>query len=413
MTTTTTHHAHHPPAPGHDEKELIVPVADRMHLLPPYVFGRLNAAKYAKRREGADIIDLGMGNPNDPTPAPIVDKLCEAVRNPRSHRYSAAGGLLNLRKEVAKDYHKHFGADLDAEKEIITTIGSKEGISHLSLALLGPGDTALVPEPAFPIHIYSPILAGANVITVPLAEGPELVRNIVDTTCRVHPKPKVLFLNYPHNPTTMVAEPDFFREIVAYAHKYEVLVIHDFAYRDLVFDGYTAPSFLQIEGAKAVGVEFTTMSKSYNMAGWRVGFCVGNRHVVEALSRIKGYYDYGLFQPVQIASIIAMRHCREDAVKQAAVYQKRRDVLVEGLNRYGWKVTKPRGTMFVWAPIPEKYRSMGSIDFSLKMMDEAEVAVAPGRAFGEGGEGFLRFALVENELRLKQAARQIGKAFKI
>ena len=398
---------------GHEEKELQVQMADRMHLLPPYVFGRLNAAKYAKRQAGVDIIDLGMGNPNDPTPAPIVDKLCDAVRNARNHRYSAAGGILNLRKEVAKDYQKHYGVEVDPDKEIICTIGSKEGISHLSLALLGPGDTALVPEPAFPIHIYSPILAGANVITVPLAEGPDLVRNIVDTTRCVHPKPKVLFLNYPHNPTTMVAEPDFFREIVAYARQHQVLVIHDFAYRDLVFDGYTAPSFLQIEGAKAVGVEFTTMSKSYNMAGWRVGFCVGNRHAVEALSRIKGYYDYGLFQPVQIASIIAMRHCREDAVKQAAVYQKRRDVLVEGLNRCGWKVTKPRGTMFVWAPIPEKYRSMGSIDFSLKMMDEAEVAVAPGRAFGESGEGYLRFALVENELRLKQAARQIGKAFKI
>ena len=413
MTTTTTPASSHESAHGHHDKELTVRLADRMHLLPPYVFGRLNAVKYAKRHAGADIIDLGMGNPNDPTPAPIVEKLCEAVRNPRNHRYSAAGGILNLRKEVAKDYHKHFGVELDAEKETITTIGSKEGISHLSLALLGPGDTALVPEPAFPIHIYSPILAGANVITVPMADGPELIRSISDTTQRVHPRPKVLFLNYPHNPTTAVAEPEFFQEVVSYAKKYQVLVIHDFAYRDVVFDGYKAPSFLQAEGAKSVGIEFTTMSKSYNMAGWRVGFCVGNRHVVEALSRIKGYYDYGLFQPVQIASIIAMRHCREDAVKQAAVYQRRRDVLVEGLNRYGWKATKPRGGMFVWAPIPEKYAAMGSLDFSLKMMEDAEVAVAPGRAFGEGGEGFLRFALVENELRLKQAARQIGKAFKI
>jgi alanine-synthesizing transaminase len=392
---------------------LPVALADRMHLLPPYLFGRLNAAKHAKRRAGADVIDLGMGNPNDPTPQPIVDKLCEAVRNPRNHRYSAASGILNLRKEVAKDYHKHFGVEVDPDLEIICTIGSKEGISHLSLALLGPGDTALVPEPAFPIHIYSPLLAGANVITVPLVEGPELVRSLENVTAHLRPKPKALFLNYPHNPTTMVADLDFFREVVRFARQHQVLVIHDFAYRDLVFDGYRAPSFLQAEGAKSVGVEFTTMSKSYNMAGWRVGFCVGNRHMVEALGKIKGYYDYGLFQPVQIASIIAMRHHRQDAEKQAAVYQARRDVLVDGLNRYGWKVTKPRGTMFVWAPIPEKYRDMGSIEFALKMMEDAEVAVSPGRAFGEHGEGFLRFALVENELRLKQAVRQIGKAFKI
>lgn len=413
MTTTLTQPSQPPTGAPHDGKVMSVQLADRMRLLPPYVFGRLNALKYAKRRAGADIIDLGMGNPNDPTPEPIVEKLCEAVRNPRNHRYSAASGILNLRKEVAKDYHKHFGVELDPEKEILCTIGSKEGIAHLSLALLGPGDVALVPAPAFPIHIYSPVLAGANVVTVPIADGPEMMRNIVDMTRRLHPKPKALFLNYPHNPTTRVVELDFFREVVRYAREYNVLVIHDFAYRDLVFDGYIAPSFLQAEGAKNVGVEFTTMSKSYNMAGWRVGFCVGNHYLVEALARIKGYYDYGLFQPVQIASIIAMRHCREDAAKQAMIYQRRRDVLVEGLNRYGWKVTKPRGTMFVWAPIPEKYRSMGSLEFSMQMMEKAEVAVAPGIAFGEEGEGYLRFALVENELRLKQAVRQIGKAFRV
>jgi alanine-synthesizing transaminase len=251
------------------------------------------------------------------------------------------------------------------------------------------------------------------VITVPLAEGPDLVRSLVDTTRRLRPRPKALFLNYPHNPTTMVAELDLFQEVVHFAREYNVIVIHDFAYRDLVFDGYRAPSFLEVAGAKQIGVEFTTMSKSYNMAGWRVGFCAGNRDLVAALAKIKAYYDYGLFQPVQIASIIGMRHCREHAAQQAAVYQRRRDVLVDGLNRYGWTVPKPRGTMFVWAEIPEKYRSMGSIEFALRMMDEAEVAVSPGRAFGEYGEGFLRFALVENELRLKQAARQIGKAFKI
>ncbi len=412
-TPATPSHSHHAATSPQEGAEIKIPLASRMNLLPPYIFGRLNAAKHALRRQGADIIDLGMGNPNDPTPPLVVDKLCEAVRNPRNHRYSAASGILNLRKEVAKDYQKHFGAVLDPEKEIITTIGSKEGISHLSLALLGPGDTVLVPEPAFPIHVYSPVLAGANVVTVPLVEGPELIKSLVDTTRRLHPKPKVLFLNYPHNPTTMVVEADFYREVVCYARQHNVLVIQDFAYRDLVFDGYVAPSFMQIEGAKAVGVEFTTMSKSYNMAGWRVGFCVGNRHVVEALSRIKGYYDYGLFQPVQIASIIAMRHCRELAAQQAAVYQKRRDVLVEGLNRCGWNVPKPKGTMFVWVPIPDKYRAMGSVDFALKMMNEAEVAVAPGCAFGQNGEGYLRLALVENELRLKQAVRQIAKVFKI
>ncbi|MEW6357537.1 MAG: aminotransferase class I/II-fold pyridoxal phosphate-dependent enzyme [Planctomycetota bacterium] len=388
-----------------------VELSPRMKMLPPYLFGRLNAAKYQKRRAGIDVIDLGMGNPNDPTPQPIVDKICEAVRDPRNHRYSQAAGLLNLRKEVAKQYKKRYDVKLDPETEIVCVIGSKEGLSHLCLALLGAGDSVVVPEPAFPVHIFGPALAGANVITVQLTEGEALLRSIHDVIAHQHPRPKAIILNYPHNPTGATVDLDFFERVVAFAQEHQILILHDFAYCDIVFDGYTAPSFLQVPGAKEVGIEFTTMSKSYNMAGWRCGFCVGHRDVVTALSQVKGYYDYGLFQPVQIAAIIAMRECEKHVKEQARVYQGRRDVLCDGLERIGWPVERPRASMFVWTPIPEKYRAMGSIDFAFEMIEKAEVAVAPGRGFGEGGEGYLRLALVENELRLKQAVRQIGRAF--
>ena len=388
-----------------------VEFSPRMKKLPPYLFGRLNAVKYEKRRAGIDIIDLGMGNPNDPTPQPIVDKICEAVRDPRNHRYTQAAGLLNLRKEVAKQYKSRYGVKLDPETEVVCVIGSKEGLSHLCLALLGPGDSVVVPEPAFPVHVYGPALAGANVITVQLAETDTLLRSLHEAIVHQHPKPKAIILNYPHNPTGATVDIDFFEKVVRFAKQHELLILHDFAYCDIVFDGYEAPSFLQVPGAKDVGVEFTTMSKSYNMAGWRCGFCVGHRDVIAALAGVKGYYDYGIFQPVQIAAIIAMRHCRDHVEEQGRIYQTRRDILCDGLERIGWPVERPRASMFVWTPIPEKYRDTGSIDFAFEMMEKAEVAVAPGRGFGDGGEGYLRLALVENELRLKQAIRQIGRAF--
>jgi len=389
-----------------------IEVSSRVKRLPPYVFGKLNALKYEKRRSGIDIIDLGMGNPHDPTPEPIVEKLCEAVRDPRNHGYSTAGGLFNLRKEVARQYDERWGVSLDPEEEIICVIGSKEGFSHLCLALLEGGDLAVVPTPAFPIHQYAVGLAGAAVVNVPLGPPDELLRDISDVVTRVKPRPRLLILNFPHNPTAGTVELDFFKEVVRITRQHGVGVIHDFAYGSTTFDDYRAPSFLQAPGAKDVGVEFTTMSKAYNMAGWRIGYCVGNRDAISALARLKGYYDYGIFQPVQIAAIIAMRHCQENVAGQARTYQKRRDVLCDGLNRIGWPVEKPRASMFVWVPIPPPLREIGSLKLAVRLMDEAMVAVAPGAAFGDGGEGFLRLAVVENENRLRQAVRQMGRAFK-
>ncbi|MGR3309137.1 MAG: aminotransferase class I/II-fold pyridoxal phosphate-dependent enzyme [Candidatus Brocadiales bacterium] len=393
--------------------EFTINVATRVKRLPPYLFGKLNAIKYEKRRKGIDIIDLGMGNPNDPTPKPIIDKLCEAVQDPRNHRYSVSAiGIFNLRREVAKYYQRQWGVELDPEKEVVCTIGSKEGFSHLCLGLLESGENALVPNPAFPIHTHSVTLAGANVIDVPLAEPKELLSSLENAARNVIPRPKVLIINFPHNPTAATVDLDFFEGVTAFAKKYNIMVIHDFAYSGILFDGYKAPSFLQVKGAKEVGVEFNSMSKTFNMAGWRLGFCVGNKEIVEALIKVKGYYDYGIFQPVQIASIIALRHCQEYAERQAKIYQGRRNVLCDSLNRIGWNVEKPRASMFVWVPIPEKFRSMGSYEFALELMNEAEVSVAPGSAFGENGEGYLRLALVENELRLKQAVRQIDRALR-
>ncbi len=391
--------------------EYSIPVSNRLRRLPPYLFGRLNAMKYQLRRAGADIIDLGMGNPSDATPEPIVDKLCEAARDPRNHRYSVSTGLFNLRREAAAYYAKQWGVELDPESEIIATIGSKEGFSHMCLALLGPGDTALVPTPTFPIHIYAVALAGANVINIPLSPDPEeFLGHIVYAMEHLYPRPRVLILNFPHNPTAAVVDPGFYEEVVAIAKRFDLLVISDLAYAETTFDGYKAPSFLQVKGAKDVGCEFTTMSKKYNMAGWRLGFCAGHPEMVRALAKIKGYYDYGIFQPIQIAAIIAFRHCDAYAVEQAKVYEARRDCLCSGLERIGWDVTPPKATMFAWVPIPEPWREMGSIEFALKLMREAEVAVAPGRGFGEAGEGYLRIALVENDKRIRQAVRQIRRA---
>lgn len=391
------------------------PVASaRMHRLPPYLFGRINALKTSLRRKGVDIIDLGMGNPNDPTPQQIVDKLCESASLKRNQRYSASQGIFNLRRELAMFYEKQWGVTLDPGKEVIATLGSKEGFSHLCLATMGPGDVALTPTPSFPIHIYSPIIAGANVIGVSMNEGTEaLLRNLANMCRTVSPRPKIVILNFPHNPTARTVEADFFEEIVTLAKRFGFYVIHDFAYGLTTFDGYKAPSFLQVPGAKDVGVETLTMSKGYNMAGWRMGFVVGNPDMVNMLACIKGYYDYGIFQAIQIATIIALRHCDEEMRAQAKIYEERRDCLCEGLTSAGWQVEKPKASMFVWAKIPEPYCEMGSIEFAIQCLQKAEVAVAPGRGFGEDGEGYLRIALVENEERLKQAVRQLRRAFPV
>jgi len=393
-------------------RKFTVEVSNRIKRLPPYLFGRINALKRRKRRNNIDIIDLAMGNPSDPTFKPIVDKLCEAAGDQRNQRYTVSIGIYNLRRELAKDYKKKWNVDLDPDKEIIAVVGSKEGFSHLCLALMENGDTALVPSPAFPIHVYGVVLANANVISVPLFGKGDLVKRIADVTENLYPKPKVLILNFPHNPTTMTVQPGFFEEIVKFCRRNNIIVIHDFAYAQVTFDDYKAPSFLQAPGAKDIGVEFTTMSKAYNMAGWRVGFCAGNAEIISALAKIKGYYDYGIFQPIQIASIVALRECQEMSRKQAKIYQRRRDVLCRGLRRIGWNAEPPKATMFCWVPIPDEFRKMGSIDFAMMLLEEANVAVAPGEGFGEDGEGYLRIALVENEQRLRQAVKQIDRVLR-
>jgi alanine-synthesizing transaminase len=390
-----------------------VNVADRVKRLPPYLFGKINDLKYRKRREGADVIDLGMGNPTDVPDGHIVEKLCEAAQDERNHRYSVSNGLRNLRREVALRYERLHGVQLDPDTEVLAGLGSKEVFSHMCLALLGPGDTAVVPAPSFPIHVYAVALASGNVISLDCTQPDRFLSNVSVVAEHLYPRPKVLILNYPHNPSTTTVERDFFLDVVALAKKFGFMVIHDFAYGDVCFDGYQAPSFLSVPGAKDVGVETTTMSKGYNMAGWRLGFCAGNSEMVRALATIKGYYDYGIFQPVQIAGIVALRSGDGLVQRQAAEYQKRRDVLVDGLRRIGWEVNPPRASMFVWARYPEEWRRrLGSIDFAMKLLEEAEVAVSPGRGFGEAGEGYLRLALVENEQRLRQAVRQIARALR-
>jgi len=385
-------------------------VAPRLRRLPPYVFARVNEAKTRLRREGKDVLDFGMGNPTDPSPKPVVEKLVEAARNPRNHRYSVSAGIPGLRREIARYYQREWDVAIDPATEAIVTIGSKEGLSHLCLAILGAGDTVIVPTPAYPIHIYAAVFAGASTIGIPMESEETLLRRIVELMSTLAPKPKVLLLSFPNNPTTKTVSPAFFQEIVAIARRTGLIVVHDFAYGRTVFDGYQAPSFLQAPGAKNVGVEFGTLSKNFNMAGWRVGYCVGNETVIRALAKIKSYYDYGIFQPVQIASVIALRECRDFEARQAQVYQERRDVLCDGLTRIGWPVEKPRATMFVWAPIPEPYRALGSMGFAMKLLEEAHVAVSPGIGFGEDGDGFVRFSLIENRHRTLQAIRQIRKA---
>ena len=385
-------------------------LSKRLNRLPPYMFGKLKQLTHERRRQGIDVIDLGMGNPSEPTPKHIIDKLCEAAREPRHHRYSISRGIFNLRREVAWHYERRFGVEIDPEHEAIAVIGTKEGLSHLALALIDQGDLALVPNPTFPIHIYSIALAGGSVVSIPLREEDEFVPNLAEIARDIWPRPKVLILSFPHNPTGAVVDLSFFEEIVHFAKKHEIALVHDLAYADIVFDGYKAPSLLQAKGAKEIGVEFFSLSKSYNMAGWRCGFAVGNRDIIEALARIKGYYDYGIFAPVQVASIMALRTPSDAVEENAEIYRRRRDVLVNGLNRIGWKVQKPKATMFVWAPIPEPYRHLSSMDFAMKLLDEAEVCVSPGAGFGHNGEGYVRIALVENENRLRQSVRQIRQA---
>src|SRR5262245_19260738 len=388
-------------------------VADRVRRLPPYLFGKINDLKYRKRRAGIDIIDLGMGNPTDQPDPAIIDKLCEPARAESNHRYSVSTGIRNLRREVALRYERRHGVKLDPDSEVIAGLGSKELFSHTCLALLGPGDNAIVPAPSFPIHVYAVALASGNVISLDCTQPDRFLSDVAGMCERLYPRPKVLIVNFPHNPSATVVERDFFVEVVQLAQKFNFMVVHDFAYGDVCFDGYQAPSFLSVPGALEVGVETTTMSKGYNMAGWRLGFCCGNAEMVRALATIKGYYDYGIFQAIQIAGIIALRHCEDLVERQSAEYQQRRDVLVDGLLRIGWEAERPRAGMFVWARYPDEWQArMGSIDFAMKLLEEAEVAVSPGRGFGEAGEGYLRLALVENEQRLRQAVRQIGRCLR-
>lgn len=395
-----------------DDGGFSIPVADRVKRLPPYLFGKINKLKYEKRQAGVDVIDLGMGNPTDPPDEFIQEKLAEALADSKNHRYSVSTGINNLLKEVAKRYERRYDVQLDPATEVLACIGSKEGFSHMCLAMMGPGDTAVVPSPFFPVHTYGVALASGNTINLDCRDPEEFLAQIAYTCEHLFPKPKLVIVNYPHNPSGAVVEQSFYDELVKLAKKHEFYVISDFAYADLTYDGYKAPSFLASPGASDVGVEFTSMSKSYSMAGWRIGFCAGNAEMVRALSTIKGYYDYGIFQAIQIAAIVAMRHGDESIKKLVVEYQHRRDALVEGLNRSGWNIEKPKAGMFVWAPIPEKFQSMGSIPFAMKLLEEAGVAVSPGGGFGPDGEGFLRLAIVENAQRLRQAVREIAKITK-
>jgi alanine-synthesizing transaminase len=391
-------------------KPFTIEVADRVRRLPPYLFATINKLMYDKRRSGDDVIDLGMGNPSDPPQDLVIEKLIEAVRDPKNHGYTEAQGILSLRREVAAKYFKQYGVRLDPQKEVIVCLGSKEGFSHMCLALVGPGDTAIVPAPSYPAHLYAVAMAAANAILLEVTDSEKLLANI-DYTCRhIVPRPKLLVVNFPHNPSTTVVEPEFFVEVVKLAKKWGFMVISDMAYADVVFDGYKAPSFLAAPGALDVGVETTTMSKGYNMAGWRIGYAVGNAEMLRALSTIKGYYDYGMFRPIQIAAIMALRHTDAAVEAQAAIYQNRRDVLCDGLERLGWPVERPKASMFLWTKIPEPWCSqMTSFEFAMKLLKEGDVVVSPGAGFGPAGEGHLRLALVENENRLRQAVRQIGK----
>lgn len=382
----------------------------RIDNLPPYVFAEVNKKKLEARRAGIDVVDLGFGNPDLASPPWVVDKLIDAARKPQNHRYSASRGLPNLRRAVSERYRRAFGVTLDPETEVINTIGAKEGLSHLMWTLVQPGDVALVPEPSYPIHIYAPVLAGAEVRRVRLSTDEDFFERLRQSFLQSWPRPRVIVTSFPHNPTTVCVDVAFFERLVEFAHRHGVMLVHDFAYADIAFDGYQPPSMLQVPGAKEVGVELYTLSKSHAMAGWRVGFVVGNPEMVAALGQLKSYLDYGTFQPIQIASIIALNEGDDFPPYVSGIYKGRRDALVDGLNRAGWKIEKPRATMFVWAEIPGPYQDLGSLDFALMLLDEAKVAVSPGIGFGPSGDRHVRFALVENEQRIAQAVRGIRKA---
>ena len=381
----------------------------RIQKLPPYVFAVINEMRAKARAAQIDVIDLGMGNPDGATPRVIVNKLIEAARNAKNHRYSQSRGIPRLREEITNRYRQNYGVELDPDREAIVTIGAKDALAHLLFATIGPGDAVVSPNPAYPIHQYGVLMAEGEACMLPMPDAATFLGRLQELYRRSTKKPKMLLISFPHNPTTTCVDLDFFREIVALAREHETMVVHDFAYADLGFDGYKPPSILQVEGAKEVAVEIFSMSKSYNMAGWRVGFCLGNARMIAALARIKSYLDYGVFQPIQIASIIALRACEEDTHKICVMYQKRRDALVTGLKRAGWPVDPPRGTMFLWAPVPERFRHLGSLEFCKLLLEKAQVAVSPGIGFGPLGEGHVRFALIENEQRIRQATRSIKR----
>ncbi len=384
----------------------------RIQKLPPYVFAVVNEMKAKLRAAQQDVIDFGMGNPDGATPKAIVSAMVKAATDKRNHRYSVSRGLPNLRLEICKRYKRNYGVDLDPETEAISTIGAKDALAHLLFAVIGPGDIVASPNPAYPIHQYGVIMAEGHACTIPMPTADEFLSRLYDLYKREDRKPKMILISFPHNPTTTCVDLDFMKAIVALARKHGTMVVHDFAYADLGFDGYKPPSILEVDGAKEVAVEIFSMSKSYNMAGWRMGFCLGNPKMIKALARIKSYLDYGIFQPLQIAGIIALRECEDETKKICATYKKRRDVLVTGLNRAGWPVETPKGSMFLWAPIPERFRAAGSLEFAKQLLQESLVAVSPGVGFGPFGEGFVRFAFIENEHRTRQALRGIKQFLK-
>lgn len=384
----------------------------RIKRLPPYVFNTLNQLKSEARARGEDIIDFGMGNPDQPTPQHIVDKLVEVAQRPDTHRYSMSKGIPRLRRAMASWYHRNYDVHLNSETQILTTIGSKEGLAHLALAISGPGDTILVPDPAYPIHTYGFIIAGANVKQIPLVDEVQFLAAVEEAINQTWPKPKALVISFPANPSTHCVEYAFFEEVVALAKKHKIWLIHDLAYADIVFDGYKAPSILQVPGAIDIAIETYSMSKSYNMPGWRVGFACGNEELVGALTRIKSYLDYGTFTPIQVAAITALEGPDDCVIEIRTMYEKRRNLLCDGLNELGWSVERPKATMFVWAPIPEYYRSMGSLEFSKYLLKEAQIAVSPGIGFGQLGDSYVRFGLIENKDRTRQALRNLKALFK-
>ncbi len=384
----------------------------RIQKLPPYVFAVINEMKAKARAAQLDVVDLGMGNPDGATPEPVVKKLIEAVKNPRNHRYSMSRGIPQLRVEIVKHYRQQYNVELDPESEAIVTIGAKDALAHLLFAVIGPDDAVVSPNPAYPIHQYGVIMAEGHACMLPMPDPATFLNGLEHLYKTSSRKPKMILISFPHNPTTQCVDIQFFRDIVGLAAQHGTMIVHDFAYADICFDGYRAPSLLQVDGAKEIGIEIYSMSKSFNMAGWRVGFCLGNRKLIAALARIKSYLDYGIFQPIQIASIIALRECAKETKKICSTYQKRRDLLVTGLKRAGWPVESPRGSMFVWAPIPEQHRALGSLEFAKLLMQEALVAVSPGIGFGPMGEGYVRFALVENDHRIKQATKSIQQFLK-